>query len=84
MIDLFNEVKTMDSADEIKNVIKRALIEELAGEDFKITEIKKKSKDELVKHETYKRVKEVEKKENRKLNQKEKDDIKKEVEKTLK
>lgn len=83
-LELYNNVKDMDSTDSIKIVIKKAVLEELAGEDFSVREIRKKSRLEIIKNETYKKIKEIETIEKRKLTNEEKEKIKKQVEKDTK
>lgn len=83
-LDLYNEVKDMKSLDDIKVIIRKAVLEELSGEDFTIREIKKKSKNEIIKQEVYKRVKEIEVKEKRKLTNEEREKLKSQIEKNIK
>ena len=78
--ELYNQVKDMESVVEIKKVIKKALLEELAGEDFTIREQKKIDEREIkIRNLLGKEVRAFEKKEKRKITREEKSEVKKKI-----
>lgn len=91
MLEMFNEVSDMEDANEIKMVVKKALLEELAGNDFivkqqtkrVVTEKKEVSPEAALKkkisNEVFKRVKAFEKDNKRDIREDEKNRIRNEV-----